>query len=179
MSIDVLILAAGQGSRMKSALPKVLHRLAGKPLAQHVVDRAPALEADRIHLVIGHGAEQVRSGLKGDNLVWAVQEQQLGTGHAVAQALPNIPDATTVLILYGDVPLTREQTLRDLLAVAANGKLGLITVRLANPAGYGRIVRNARGQIQAIVERKDANGEQLAIDEVDTGIMAVSSDLLK
>src|SRR5690606_21733009 len=141
--------------------------------------RAQALEADRIHLVIGHGAEQVRSGLKGDNLVWAVQEQQLGTGHAVAQALPNIPDATTVLILYGDVPLTREQTLRDLLAVAANGKLGLITVRLANPTGYGRIVRNAQGQIQAIVEHKDANAEQLAIDEVNTGIMAVSSDLLK
>lgn len=179
MSIDVLILAAGQGSRMKSALPKVLHRLAGRPLAQHVVDRAQGLEADRIHLVIGHGAEQVRSGLKGDNLVWAVQEQQLGTGHAVAQALPNIPDATTVLILYGDVPLTGEQTLRELLAVATSGKLGLITVRLANPAGYGRIVRDAQGQIQAIVEHKDANAEQLAIDEVNTGIMAVSSDLLK
>lgn len=179
MSTDVVILAAGQGSRMKSSLPKVLHPIGGKPLAQHVIDTALRLQADRIHLVIGHGADQVRSTLKGDHLQWAVQEQQLGTGHAVAQALPNIPDGGTVLILYGDVPLTRDTTLQELLAVAEAGNLGVITVTLDNPTGYGRIVRDGEGRVVAIVEHKDASAEQLAIQEVNTGIMAAPAQLLK
>ncbi len=179
MSTDVVILAAGQGSRMKSSLPKVLHPIGGKPLAQHVIDTAVRLEAERIHLVIGHGADQVRATLRGDQLQWAVQEQQLGTGHAVAQALPNIPDGGTVLILYGDVPLTRESTLRELLKVAEDGSLGVITVHLDNPTGYGRIVRDGEDRVIAIVEHKDASPEQLAIQEVNTGIMAVPAELLK
>lgn len=179
MTTDVVILAAGQGSRMKSSLPKVLHSLAGKPLAQHVIDTALGLAVDRIHLVIGHGADQVRATLKGENLEWAVQEQQLGTGHAVAQALPNIPEGGTVLILYGDVPLTQAATLKELLAVAEAGSLGVITVILDNPTGYGRIVRDEANRVVAIVEHKDANAEQLAIREVNTGIMAVPADLLK
>ena len=179
MSTDVVILAAGQGSRMKSSLPKVLHPIGGKPLAQHVIDTALRLQADRIHLVIGHGADQVRATLQGEHLQWAVQESQLGTGHAVAQALPNIPEGGTVLILYGDVPLTRDATLRELLAVAEAGRLGVITVTLDNPTGYGRIVRDGEGRVVAIVEHKDASAEQLAIQEVNTGIMAVPAQLLK
>src|SRR5690606_22085304 len=158
---------------------KVLHPIGGKPLAQHVIDTALRLQADRIHLVIGHGADQVRSTVQGEHWQWAVQESQLGTGHAVAQALPNIPEGGTVLILYGDVPLTRDATLRELLAVAEAGRLGVITVTLDNPTGYGRMVRDGEGRVVAIVEHKDASAEQLAIQEGNTGIMAVPAQLLK
>lgn len=179
MSTEVVILAAGQGSRMKSALPKVLHRLAGKALVQHVIDTARGLGADRIHLVVGHGADQVRAQLSGDDLNWALQAQQLGTGHAVAQALPQVADDSVVLVLYGDVPLIQPQTLEQLLAVAREGQLGLVTVTLADPTGYGRIVRDDAGRIQAIVEHKDANEAQRRITEVNTGILAVSAERLK
>ncbi|MBB5321673.1 bifunctional UDP-N-acetylglucosamine diphosphorylase/glucosamine-1-phosphate N-acetyltransferase GlmU [Marinobacter oulmenensis] len=177
--LHVVILAAGQGSRMKSARPKVLHPVAGKPMLHHVIDTARQLGADRIHTVIGHGAEQVRESLPDDSVNWVLQEEQLGTGHAVAQALPDLPDDARVLVLYGDVPLTRTATLEAMVGDLDDHSLALLTVDLDNPHGYGRIVRNQAGRVQAIVEQKDANAEQQQIQEVNTGILAVSSRRLK
>jgi bifunctional UDP-N-acetylglucosamine pyrophosphorylase/glucosamine-1-phosphate N-acetyltransferase len=177
--LHVVILAAGQGSRMKSALPKVLHRIAGKPMLHHVMDTARQLGAERIHGVIGHGAEQVRAITPADDVQWALQDQQLGTGHAVAQALPNLPDDARVLILYGDVPLTRPETLEQLIARVSDHAIGLLTVTLDNPDGYGRILRNDQGAVTAIVEQKDATPGQKDINEVNTGILAVSAGHLK
>jgi bifunctional UDP-N-acetylglucosamine pyrophosphorylase/glucosamine-1-phosphate N-acetyltransferase len=172
MSLDIVILAAGQGTRMRSALPKVLHPVAGRPMLGHVIHTARALEPEGIHVVIGHGADKVREGLAADDLQFVVQERQLGTGHAVAQALPRVT-GDTVLILYGDVPLIETATLRRLLARVGPDTLGLLTVNLADPIGYGRIVRDERGAVLAIVEHKDATDAQRMICEGNTGILAV------
>ncbi|WCR46176.1 bifunctional UDP-N-acetylglucosamine diphosphorylase/glucosamine-1-phosphate N-acetyltransferase GlmU [Stutzerimonas stutzeri] len=172
MSLDIVILAAGQGTRMRSALPKVLHPVAGQSMLGHVISTARALQPRSIQVVIGHGAEQVRQRLVGDDLNYVVQAEQLGTGHAVAQALPNL-SAERVLILYGDVPLIEAETLQRLLQKVGPEQLALLTVTLDDPTGYGRIVRDAYGEVQAIVEHKDASAEQKAIREGNTGILAV------
>ncbi|MFB2764751.1 bifunctional UDP-N-acetylglucosamine diphosphorylase/glucosamine-1-phosphate N-acetyltransferase GlmU [Marinobacter shengliensis] len=177
--LHVVILAAGQGSRMKSALPKVLHPVAGKAMLHHVIDTAKQLGAEKIHTVIGHGADQVRASLDEPSVNWVMQTEQLGTGHAVAQALPDLPDDARVLVLYGDVPLTSKDTLEAMVCDLDDGNLALLTVDMDNPHGYGRIVRNAEGQVQAIVEQKDATAEQQDIHEVNTGILAVSARHLK
>ena len=157
---------------MRSALPKVLHPVAGNSMLGHVIHSARQLQPQGIHVVIGHGAERVREQLAADDLHFVQQEQQLGTGHAVAQALPNLT-ADTVLILYGDVPLIEVATLQRLLEKASADQLGLLTVNLADPTGYGRIVRDAQGRVAAIVEHKDASEAQKAIKEGNTGILAV------
>ena len=172
MSLDIVILAAGQGTRMRSALPKVLHPVAGRSMLGHVIDTARALQPQSIQVVIGHGADLVRERLAGSDLSWVVQAEQLGTGHAVAQALPNL-SAERVLILYGDVPLIEVETLQRLLQKVGPDQLALLTVMLDDPTGYGRIVRDASGEVQAIVEHKDASAEQRAIQEGNTGILAV------
>jgi bifunctional UDP-N-acetylglucosamine pyrophosphorylase/glucosamine-1-phosphate N-acetyltransferase len=170
MSLNVVILAAGMGKRMRSALPKVLHELAGKPLLGHVIDAARALHPTRICVVYGHGGDVVPQRYAADDIRFARQEPQLGTGHAVQQAVPEIdPDART-LVLYGDVPLTRVETLRAMLDEKPN-RLTVLTVDLPDPKGYGRIVRDAQGRIRGIVEEKDANARQKKIREVNTGIM--------
>jgi bifunctional UDP-N-acetylglucosamine pyrophosphorylase/glucosamine-1-phosphate N-acetyltransferase len=172
--MNIVILAAGQGKRMHSNLPKVLHPVAGKALAQHVIDTARSLSPEKLVVVFGHGGEVVRSTLDAPDLAWAKQEPQLGTGHAVAQALSEIADHGQTLVLYGDVPLTKAATLKRLLQAGKDG-LSILTVELANPTGYGRIVRNAAGQVQRIVEEKDATADERAIREVNTGIMAIPS----
>jgi len=177
--LHVVILAAGQGSRMKSALPKVLHPIAGRPMLHHVIDTAKLLGAEKIHTVIGHGADKVREATDEASVNWVTQSEQLGTGHAVAQALPDLPDDARVLVLYGDVPLTRHETLEGLVGTLDDNTLGLLTVTMDNPHGYGRIVRNADGDVQSIVEQKDASAEQQQIREVNTGILAVSAKHLK
>ena len=178
MSLDVVILAAGQGTRMRSSLPKVLHTLAGKPMVRHVVDTAQGLDADRTHVVIGHGGERVRDALADTEVRFAHQAEQKGTGHAVAQALGQLGDGK-VLVLYGDVPLIRRQTLAALLEQVDERHMGLLTVTLDDPAGYGRIVRDDQGKVVAIVEQKDASESELAITECNTGIMAMTSAQLK
>jgi bifunctional UDP-N-acetylglucosamine pyrophosphorylase/glucosamine-1-phosphate N-acetyltransferase len=177
--LHVVILAAGQGSRMKSALPKVLHPIAGRPMLHHVIETAKQLGAEKVHTVIGHGADRVRETTDEPSVSWVVQNEQLGTGHAVAQALPDLPDDARVLVLYGDVPLTRHETLDELVGTLNDQTLGLLTVTMDNPQGYGRIVRNGQGQVQCIVEEKDASPEQQQIHEVNTGILAVSAKHLK
>ncbi|QQE88787.1 bifunctional UDP-N-acetylglucosamine diphosphorylase/glucosamine-1-phosphate N-acetyltransferase GlmU [Azotobacter chroococcum] len=172
MSLDIVILAAGQGTRMRSALPKVLHPVAGNSMLGHVVATARQLVPQDIHVVIGHGAELVRERLAADDLNFVLQAEQLGTGHAVAQALPAL-SAERVLILYGDVPLIEADTLQRLLAQVGPDRLALLTVDLVDPSGYGRIVRDAAGKVVAIVEHKDASPEQRAICEGNTGILAV------
>jgi bifunctional UDP-N-acetylglucosamine pyrophosphorylase / glucosamine-1-phosphate N-acetyltransferase len=169
--MNIVILAAGMGKRMRSALPKVLHPLAGRPLLAHVIDTARSLAPSRLVVVIGHGADQVRATLSAPDVQFALQEQQLGTGHAVRQALPLLDPAQPTLVLYGDVPLTRAGTLKRLLDAAKDGRYGVLTVTLGDPTGYGRIVRDASGKVQRIVEQKDASPAQLAIDEVNTGIV--------
>ncbi len=177
MSLDIVILAAGQGTRMRSALPKVLHAIAGKSMLGHVIDTARLLQPKSIHVVIGHGADKVREQLAADDLRFVLQAEQLGTGHAVAQALPQL-SAENVLILYGDVPLIEVATLQRLLQKVSREQLGLLTVELADPTGYGRIVRDQAGQVQAIVEHKDASAAQRAIAEGNTGILAVPGSRL-
>ena len=172
MSLDIVILAAGQGTRMRSALPKVLHPVAGKSMLGHVIDTARQLRPQGIHVVIGHGAELVREQLAADDLNFVLQTEQLGTGHAVAQALPALT-AERVLILYGDVPLIEVDTLQRLLQRVNDRQLGLLTVNLNDPTGYGRIVRDGNGVVNAIVEHKDATPEQRQIREGNTGILAV------
>ena len=184
-SIDVVIMAAGKGTRMKSKLPKVLHRLAGRALLQHVVDTASELKVRQVVVITGHGAIEVEASLAvpagamatfGINFVR--QEPQLGTGHAVQQAVPVLQDDGIVVILSGDVPLTRVDTLQALIAACGGNKLALLTIDFANPTGYGRIERLGNA-VQAIVEQKDANAAQLAINEVYSGIMAVPAKQLK
>ena len=178
MKLEVIILAAGQGTRMKSTLPKVLHPLAGRPLLQHVVSTARALEPVAVHVVIGHGAEAVRTALADHSLNWVIQEQQLGTGHAVLQALPAVAGDSTVLVLYGDVPLIRPETLSALVAMAGDGP-ALLTARLADPTGYGRILRDDSGSVRGVVEEKDASVAERAICEVNTGVLAAPADELR
>ena len=178
MALNVVILAAGKGTRMKSSLPKVLHKVAERPMVQHVIDTANSLGAASINLVYGYGAEQLKAGLGEQPLHWVLQAEQLGTGHAVQQAIPHIADEDTVLILYGDVPLTRKETLEQLLATRDENGLAILTVILANPTGYGRIVRE-NGKVVGIVEQKDATPAQLLINEVNSGIMAVPGKQLK
>lgn len=172
--INVIILAAGQGTRMKSAVPKVLHPLAGKPMLAHVIDTARSLNPDRIIVVYGHGGEQVPTTLASNDLRWVEQAEQLGTGHAVEQAMPEVDPDSTILVLYGDVPLVRTDTLAELVRLGNDG-FGLLTVHLSNPAGYGRIVRNEHGEVAAIVEEKDATKSQRQITEINTGMLATSA----
>ena len=170
-SLEVVVLAAGQGTRMQSALPKVLHRVGGRPLLSHVIDTAQALAPEAITIVYGHGGDQVQRHCDAPGLRWLRQEPQLGTGHALLQALPHIDLNKVVLVLYGDVPLIRLQTLKALRAVASQAPLALLTVRLDDPQGYGRIVRDEAGQVVRIVEDKDATPDERAINEVNTGIL--------
>jgi len=172
MSLDIVILAAGQGTRMRSALPKVLHPVAGNSMLGHVIHSARELSPQSIQVVIGHGADLVRERLAADDLNFVLQDKQLGTGHAVAQAVP-VLSADTVLILYGDVPLIEVETLQRLLTLVNDQQLGLLTVNLDDPTGYGRIVRGADNRVSAIVEHKDATDAQKAIKEGNTGILAV------
>ena len=179
MRLSVVILAAGQGKRMKSDLPKVLQPLAGRPMLTHVIDAARALGAADIHVVYGHGGERVRDTLHGDDLRWALQAEQQGTGHAVMQAMPAIGDDARVLVLYGDVPLVRPETLRRLLDAAGDGRLALLSVRMKAPAGYGRVIRDRGRRVVRIVEHRDANAKERAIDEVNTGLLAAPAAHLR
>ncbi|GAA0300112.1 bifunctional UDP-N-acetylglucosamine diphosphorylase/glucosamine-1-phosphate N-acetyltransferase GlmU [Psychrosphaera haliotis] len=179
MNLSVVILAAGKGTRMKSSLPKVLHPVAHKPMVQHVIDASKALNSDNITMVYGHGGEQLKEALSSNKVHWALQAEQKGTGHAVKVADEFMPDDQTILILYGDVPLIQTETLERLLAVKPEKGIALLTVKLDNPTGYGRIVRDENDKVVGIIEQKDANPEQLLINEVNTGIMAVNGDLLK
>lgn len=182
MALDVVVMAAGKGTRMKSSLPKVLHRLAGRALAQHVIDCAARLSARQVVVITGHGAEAVEAGLSapaGGELRFVRQSPQLGTGHAVQQAVPVLPDDGVTLVLSGDVPLTRADTLQALLDACGGERLALLTLELPDPTGYGRIVRGADGGVQAIVEHKDATEAQRAITEIYSGIMAVPMRLLR
>jgi len=178
--MQVVVLAAGQGKRMRSDLPKVLHHLAGKPLLAHVLDTAHEIGAGSVCVVYGHGGERVREAFAGrPGVRWVKQDPQLGTGHAVMQAAPLLEEAGQVLVLYGDVPLTRADTLRRLLSVAAGGSLAVLTVAMDVPYGYGRIVRDAAGRVVRVVEEKDATDAQRAIREVNTGIMALPATSLR
>jgi bifunctional UDP-N-acetylglucosamine pyrophosphorylase/glucosamine-1-phosphate N-acetyltransferase len=177
--LAVVILAAGEGKRMRSPLPKVLQPLAGRPLLKHVIDTARTLEADAIHVVYGAGGERVREALSGEPVSWTLQAERLGTGHAVRMAMEHIPDGHLVLALYGDVPLISRSTLGELLGLAGPERLGLLTMRVEDAQGYGRIVRNARGGVQRIVEQKDATQAQLRIRECNTGVLAAPARLLR
>ena len=180
MSLQIVIMAAGKGTRMKSALPKVLHRLAGRSLVQHVLHTAARLDSQRTIVVTGHGADTVEAAIAAPGLGFVRQMPQLGTGHAVQQAVPQLADEGTTLILNGDVPLIAEATARALVEACGGARLALLTIALDDPSGYGRIVRDpASGQVRGIVEHKDATPEQRGIREVYTGMMAAPSALLK
>lgn len=176
--LNIVILAAGVGKRMNSALPKVLHKLAGKPLLMHVLDAARALTSGKICVIYGHGGETVPQVVGGDGITWVKQMPQLGTGHAVMQALPHLGKEGVTLILYGDVPLTGMGVLTDLTAATAGSSLALLTIELDRPTGYGRIVRSDKGDVVAIVEEKDATETQKKIHEINTGIMALPNNCL-
>ncbi len=177
--LSVVILAAGQGKRMRSDLPKVLQPLAGRALLQHVISTTRQLSPQQIPVVYGHGGEQVQAAMKHEPLDWALQAEQKGTGHAVAQAMPGIPDDHLVLVLYGDVPLVRAGTLQALIALALQDQLALLTVNLDDPTGYGRILRDEAGRVTAIVEQKDASPAQLAVREGNTGVLALQAGALR
>ena len=178
--MNIVILAAGMGKRMNSDLPKVLHPLAGKSLLGHVVDTARTLDPQRLVVVYGHGGEQVQAAFAGQTDVqWALQSPQLGTGHAVAQAVPMLVDDVPTLILYGDVPLVKASTLQRLAEAAQGGKLALLSQHVADPTGYGRVVRDAAGNVSRIVEQKDADAETLKINEINTGILVCPTGPLK
>jgi len=179
MALDIVIMAAGKGTRMKSTLPKVLHRLAGRSLLQHVLQTAAQLGADRIIAVTGHGADAVEASVQAPNLCFVRQVPQLGTGHAVQQAAPQLHDEGTTLILNGDVPLIEAATVRALLAAADGANLALLTIELDDASGYGRVLRSEGAAVRAIVEHKDAAPAERAIREVYTGIMAVPTVHLK
>jgi bifunctional UDP-N-acetylglucosamine pyrophosphorylase/glucosamine-1-phosphate N-acetyltransferase len=178
MNLDVVILAAGQGTRMRSRLPKVLQPLAGRPLLAHVMDMAAGLTDARLHVVYGHGGDQVPARFADRQVSWVEQAEQLGTGHAVEQAMPGIAADATVLVLYGDVPLVRSETADSLIEAATRG-VALLTVRMDDPTGYGRIVRDRDGRVTSIVEQKDADEDERSIDEVNTGLMAAPADRLR
>ena len=178
MSLSVIILAAGKGTRMKSSTPKVLHKLANRPLLEHVYDTARSLGAEEIIVVYGHGGEQVKQACSHFDAKWVEQTEQLGTGHAVQQAFDAVNLNNNVLVLYGDVPLTSQQTLHELLDGSEN-KIGLLTVCLENPTGYGRILRNENNQVTSIVEQKDASEQQQQIKEVNSGILSCKGETLQ
>jgi len=177
VSLSVIILAAGQGTRMKSSRPKVMHRVAGVPMLEHVYRRSLELGADDIHIVYGHGGEHLQEYCSGFNVDWSLQAEQLGTAHAVEQASPKVSDESVVLVLYGDVPLIKTETLKDLISKVSGNNIALLTVDLDEPAGYGRIVREDK-KVTSIVEHKDASDEQKKIKEVNTGILAVRAAYL-
>jgi bifunctional UDP-N-acetylglucosamine pyrophosphorylase/glucosamine-1-phosphate N-acetyltransferase len=201
MGLEIIILAAGKGTRMHSDLPKVLHKVAGKPMLAHVIDTAQQLSPDAIHIVIGHGSDLVKQTIQNEKISWCLQEQQLGTGHAVQQALPNIKnDQQNILILYGDVPLLKTETLQNLINELSNKQLVLLSALLEDPTGYGRIVRehkkdtysqgevqrnanntlsDAKENVKAIVEQKDADPTTLKIKEINSGILAAQAGHLK
>lgn len=197
MRLDVVILAAGKGTRMNSNLPKVMHKVAGKPMIEHVVDCASSLGTEHIHLVVGHGAEAIKQhflggdfhegyvsyeGIKGSDLNFVSQENQLGTGHAVQQAMPNIPARSVedrVLVLYGDVPLVSKDTLQELIAASTSAPLAVLTLFTQTPEGLGRIIRDDEHQLRAIVEERDASEQQRGINEVNSGILVASAIELK
>ncbi len=178
MTLEVIILAAGQGTRMRSPLPKVLHPVAGRPMLARVVDTARRLHPARIHVVVGHGADAVRAAIPEADLNWVEQAQRLGTGHAVQQALPDVAEGAVVLVLYGDVPLVGVDILQR-LAEAAREQPALLTAVLEEPTGYGRILRDSAGQVTGVVEEKDANPEERGIREVNTGLLAAPAPLLR
>jgi len=178
MKLDIIILAAGAGKRMQSTRPKVLHSVGGMSLLQHVVNSARALSPHNCHVVVGHGADAVRDAFAGASLNWVQQEEQLGTGHAVLQALPGIDDDATVLVLYGDVPLVNPETLKQLLVEASTGP-ALLTARVNDPHGYGRVVRTRKGKLVGVVEQRDASAKELLINEINTGILAAPAHHLK
>jgi bifunctional UDP-N-acetylglucosamine pyrophosphorylase/glucosamine-1-phosphate N-acetyltransferase len=169
--LHVVVLAAGRGTRMRSALPKVMQALAGRPMLAHVLDLAAQLEPAAVHVVYGHGGELLREHFAHAPVQWALQAEQLGTGHALLQAMPGIADADRVLVLYGDVPLLRPQSLRALLGRARARELAILTAAPADPTGYGRVVRDARGGLRRIVEERDASARERAIREVHSGVM--------
>ena len=164
---------------MKSGVPKVLHLLAGRPLLKHVIDTARQLEPAAIHVVYGHGGDSVKQSLSAESLSWTLQAQRLGTGHAVAQAMPGIPDDQRVLVLYGDVPLIQRSTLVELLSLAGPKQVALLTMLLEDPSGYGRVIRDARGHVQRIVEQKDASKKDLKVRECNTGVLVAPAKLLR
>ena len=178
MSLSVVILAAGKGTRMKSSKPKVLHELANKPLVEHVYDTAKSLGAEEVVVVYGHGGEMVKKACAHFDAKWVEQKEQLGTGHAVKQAFESINLNNNILVLYGDVPLTSQRTLEDLLEGTEN-KIGLLTVDLDNPFGYGRIIRSKDNKVTGIVEQKDASDEQQKILEVNSGILSCQGETLQ
>ncbi|WP_372881662.1 bifunctional UDP-N-acetylglucosamine diphosphorylase/glucosamine-1-phosphate N-acetyltransferase GlmU [Psychromonas sp.] len=175
MSLSVVILAAGKGTRMCSNLPKVLHKIADKPMVQHVIDTVKSVGSDNIHLIYGHGGEQVQEKIADEGLNWIHQQEQLGTGHAMQIAQPHFKDDEKILMVYGDVPLLSEKTLADLISAQPEGGIGLLTVELDNPTGYGRIER-LNGAVVGIVEQKDASPEQLKIKEINTGILVADAN---
>ena len=179
MNFSAVILAAGKGTRMYSNTPKVLHTLAGKPMVKHVIDTCNGLGAQNIHLVYGHGGDQMKATLAEEQVNWALQAEQLGTGHAVDQASAHFADDEKVLVLYGDVPLISAETIENLLDAQPTGGIALLTVVLDNPTGYGRIVRDEHNKVVAIVEQKDATDSQLAIKEVNTGILLAPNSHLQ
>ncbi|MFB3090923.1 MAG: NTP transferase domain-containing protein, partial [Gammaproteobacteria bacterium] len=179
MSLSIIILAAGQGTRMYSDKPKVLHQLAGKSLLEHVHHTASMLDTRGIHVVYGYGGDQLIEDLSHLSVDWVEQNEQLGTGHAVKQALPNIPDKDQVLVLYGDVPLITVDTLNELVRAAEETRFALLTSFVDDPGGYGRIVRNDAEEIVRIVEEKDATNDEKKICEISTGIMVVNGKALK
>lgn len=183
--MEVVILAAGKGTRMQSDTPKVMHEVGGQPMLAHVLSTARALRASRIHVVIGHGAERIKQAFDGGNtgpeLIWALQAEQLGTGHAVQQAIPAVDtsaSANPVLVLFGDVPLVTIDTLKSVISHCSENSLSLLTVNAANPKGLGRILRDKKGDILGIVEERDATAEQKRITEVNSGIMAIPANRL-
>ena len=179
MNLSIIILAAGQGTRMCSSRPKVLHPLAGRPLLAHVIDTARELQPADIHVVIGHGADQVQRDFADTDIQWVLQAEQLGTGHAVAQAMPAIPDGNCVLVMYGDVPLVSRATLEPLCSLAEQGMAALLTAELDDPGGYGRILHHADGSICGIVEQKDASASERALKEINTGFVAAPAARLR
>ena len=176
--MNIVVLAAGMGKRMYSSVPKVLHPLAGKPMLAHVLDSARALNPEKLIVVYGHGGELVRERMAADDLVFVKQEKQLGTGHAVLQAVPELVDTVPTLVLYGDCPLISQASLKRLVSTAGNSQLGVLTVELDDPTGYGRIIRQD-GRIVRIVEQKDGNEAELAVKEVNTGIVCAPTVPLK
>ena len=179
IALHVVILAAGQGKRMRSTLPKVLHLLAGRPLLSHVIEAANSLAPARMHVVYGHGGGIVREAMAAADVVWVEQREQLGTGHALALAMPGIPDDATVLVLYGDVPLINRDTLHETATLAGDSGIALITAVVNDPSGYGRIVRDQDGHVLGIIEDRDADDEQRTIAEINTGILAAHARKLR